>query len=237
MKNRIVFILAVIFGLITAILTYAYLNNLRQTIDNTEYVEIIVAKQAIGEKTVVTANMLEKKIIPAKYKHVNEVVEAREVIGKISLVTFSSGQSIFKNQVVEKGDYKEGLSYMVPEGKRAMAVPVDEVSGVSGLIKPGDRVDIIAVVSIDVNSKSEPYSLVVLQDVEVLAVGNTLSIRTGENAQNSVETKTVTVAVSLEDSLPLQYANQRGTFNLLLRSPIDETKSYPDSFKAEDFLK
>jgi len=127
---------------------------------------------------------------------------------------------------------------MIPSGKRAMSVPVDEVSGVSGLIKPGDRVDVISVISIDLNSNlSKPHSLVVLQDIEVLAIGKALSIITGENAQNPVDAKAVTLAVSLEDSVQLQMANQRGTISLLLRSPIDDSKSYPKPFIAEDFLK
>ena len=238
MKNKVVFILAILFGLTAAILTYTYLSNLKKTIDTTEYVEIVVAKQVIPEKTVITANMLEHRKIPSKYKHSNEVLELREVVGRISLVNFTVGQSIFNNQIVERGDYKEGLAYMIPDGKRAMSVPVDEVSGVSGLIRPGDKVDIISVISIDItDNQSKPHSLAVLQDIEVLAIGKALTIRTGENAQNPVDAKTVTLAVSLEESIQLQMANQRGTINLLLRSPIDDSKFYPKPFIAEDFLK
>ncbi|MDR5658930.1 Flp pilus assembly protein CpaB [Serpentinicella sp. ANB-PHB4] len=236
MKNKVVFLLAIVFGLATALMTFSYLNNLKQSVDNTEYIEIIVAKENIQERTVVTMNMIERKTIPVQYMDSNQITSSKEVVGKITLTTLSKGQSIFQSHIIEKGDYKEGLAYMIPQGKRAMSVPVDEVSGVSGLIKPGNKVDVITTIAIG-EEVQVPHSVVVLQNIEVLAIGRDLNIKVGENAQNPTEARTATLAVTLEESLPLQMATQRGTISLMLRSPIDNTTSDPEPFEINDFLR
>ena len=230
MTNRIVLILSLVLGVITAGLIFGYLETTKKTLDTTTYVEIIVAKEAINPKTTITNNHIEKKKIPSIYKHAREITDAREIVGRVALVSINAGQSIMDNQIVKLGESKEGLSYKIPEGKRAFSVAIDDVIGVAGLIKVGDRVDITTNISIG-DVKSIPYTLVVLQDIEVLAVGKNI-----EDGNTNFEGKTITLAVTLEESLPLKTASQRGSISLLLRSPVDDSQSNPKPFTLEDFL-
>jgi len=234
LRNKLVFLFAIIFGLITAFLVFDYLKDVKQVIDNTEYVEIVVANQNIPEKTTISSEMVSLKKIPVKYKHSKAILNLKEAVGKILLIPITTGESILKNQVISPGDSREGLAYMVPKGKRALTLAVDEVSGVSGFVKQGDRVDVIGTVLIG-DDKPKPYTVVVLQDIEVLAVGKILDVKT-DGKTKPIDVKTVTVAVTLEEARPLMMASQRGAIRLMLRSPIDDSKKDIAPFELEDFL-
>jgi len=231
MRNKLIFILALIFGLIAAYLVYSYLNHLTGSADNGAYTEVVVAAQDIPVNTNITSAMVELKRFPNDYRTNKEIILLKEAVGKVSLIAITKGEVILDNQLIKPGDNKEGLAYTVPQGYRAMSVPVDEVTGVAGMVKRGDRVDIVAVVSMGDNSP-QPRSVVVLQNVAVLAVGTTLSPQADDKA---VQAKTATVAVNLQDALRLKMAVQRGNISLLLRSPADQSATYPAPVGTEVF--
>lgn len=233
MRNKLVIVLALVFGLLTAYLVLNYLQDVKTALDNNEYVEIVIANQDIPANTVISASMLSMKKIPFQYAHSQEITDNSEVIGKILLVPLNAGESIMKNQVISQSDKKKGLAYVIPEGKRALTIPVDEVSGVAGLIKPGDKVDVISTITIGDN-QPKTYTLMVLQNIEVLATGKQIE----ESAENvTAEVNTVTLAVTLAEAKPLMMANQKGVIRLMLRSPIDDSQGYTEPFTMEDFLR
>ncbi len=108
------------------------------------------------------------------------------------------------------------MSVMVPPGKRAMAVGVNEVIGVSGFILPKDRVDVIATRS-DQSSKS---SETILQNIEVLAAGKRLE----QEGKQNVEVPTLTLAVSPPEAERLALALQQGKIHIALRSVMDRDR-------------
>lgn len=57
---------------------------------------------------------------------------------------------------------------LLKPGTQAIAIPVNDVSGVGGLLKPGDEVNVYA--SFDKSDKNEPAALTVLRNVVVIAV-------------------------------------------------------------------
>ncbi|MGI6225732.1 MAG: Flp pilus assembly protein CpaB [Peptococcales bacterium] len=235
MRNKIVIIIALVFGLLTTYLVLSYIQDVEAALDENEYVEIVVANQDILANTQISASMISMKKIPFQYTHALEITDKSEVIGNILTVPINLGESILKNQVIAPGDQKEGLAYLVPKGKRALTIPVDEVSGISGLIKPGDRVDVIGTVAIG-EDNPKTYTLMVLQDIEVLATGKLMDKNSAET-NTQVETKTITLAVTLSEAKPLMMASQRGVIRLMLRSPVDDSTGYTPPFTMEEFLR
>ncbi|KJS21770.1 MAG: hypothetical protein VR72_08935 [Clostridiaceae bacterium BRH_c20a] len=233
MRNKLVIILAIVFGLTTAFMVLNYLQEVKKAMDDNDYVEIAVANQDIPVNTIVSNTMVGMKKIPSQYMHPQEFTDKDQVVGKIALAPIVVGEGFMKNRLLEQGDKKEGLAYLIPKGKRALTIPVDEVSGINGLIKPGDHVDIISTVTIG-ELEQKTYTLIVLQDIEVLAVGK--NIGKSENLANTEETNTATLAVTLAEAKPLMMANQRGVIRLMLRSPIDESKGYSPPFTMEELL-
>jgi DNA-binding NarL/FixJ family response regulator len=122
--------------------------------------------------------------------------------------------------LIKSGERKYGLAYAISNGMRAMAVNVDEASGVAGLIKVGDRVDIIAKLNGEEGSMP-PRTVVVLQGVNVLAIGSSLENAKPDSKEKPL-VKTVTLAVTLEDSLRLKTAVEGGKISLILRAPSDK---------------
>lgn len=234
LKNRRIYVIAIIFGLLTCYFIYDYLTKVEGKITNIQYDKVVVAAGEIKSRTKITGEMLRICEIPQEYIHPNALHEKKEVIGAITTVDLMEGETILQQKIVKQGDVKHGLSFIVPQGKRAVTVPVDDVSGIAGLIRPGDSVDVAAVVDIkDIKTQREiPYSLIVLQNIEVLAVDQNL-----HKGQKSEEAKNVTLAISVKDSIPLLLASQKGVIRLMLRSPIDNSTFVTTPFNPSDFLK
>jgi pilus assembly protein CpaB len=68
-----------------------------------------------------------------------------EIIGNVAAVPIRKGQMIVKNNLLTPGP-DTGISLQVAPSKRAVTITVDEARAVAKLIRPGDRVDIIAAV-------------------------------------------------------------------------------------------
>jgi pilus assembly protein CpaB len=236
LKNKLIIILAIVFGLLTSYLIYDYLIKVEQNMTNVQYGEVVVTAGDITGKTLLTTEMLDIKKIPLEYIHPDAARKKEEVVGTITLAPLTKGEQVLKKKIARQNEVKNGLAYIVPVGKRALTLAVDEVSGIAGLIRPGDHVDVVATVNIPDPSglKETPHSLVVLQDLPVLAVGKTMDDK--GDGKPPVEAKTVTVAVTVEQSRPLVLASQKGAIRLMLRSPVDTGVVTTWPFKAANFL-
>jgi pilus assembly protein CpaB len=236
LKSKYIIFLSLLFGLLTAYLIYDFLVKTEQSMNDTQYGEVVVAAVDVMSKTQVTNEMLQVMKVPVEYIHSLAIREKNEAIGKITNTSIAQGEQILQKKLVELGEVNYGLSYAVPVGKRAVTVAVDDVSGIAGLIKPGDKVDVAAVINLPkVGEQREvPNALVVLQDLQILAVGATMEDRTSK--KEPLDYKNITLAVTVEESRPLILASQKGTIRLMLRSPIDDSTFETTPFMPEDFL-
>ena len=220
MKSKFVLIVAIILGIFASALIYFYLNGITTKLESTKFTEVIVASKDIPKKTVITEMLLSKKKIAIDSKHPLSVSKASALVGKVVLINITAGEEILTNQVINIGDSKEGLSFTIPDGKKAMAVAVDDITGVGGMLLPGDYVDVIATLASSGNNPTN-YTVVILQNTKILAVGSVL-----ENIKNTSDTKppekrTVTLAITMDEALKLKMAIERGSISLMLRSPTD----------------
>ena len=141
MKSRYIVLISIFFGLLTGYFIYDYLVKAEKAINTVQYEDVAVAVQDVPSKSRVTREMVELKKVPVEHIHPQAVHKTEEVIGAITVVPLIKGEQVLKNRIVLPNEVKNGLSYLIPAGKRALTVAVDEVSGISGLIRPGDRVD------------------------------------------------------------------------------------------------
>lgn len=109
------------------------------------------------------------------------------------------------------------LETLVPPGYQAMAVAVDEVSGVGGLLRPGDRVDVTA--SFRRADNDKPAALKLLSSVLVLAVrGVPYSGEAGED-NDPRRNNTVVLSVPEDKVSRLLLASSEGSVRLVAVSP------------------
>jgi pilus assembly protein CpaB len=118
------------------------------------------------------------------------------------------------------------LAAVLEPGTRAASIGVDEVSGVSGLIWPGDRVDVILTQNMDKASSvgMRVVSEAVLQDARVIAVDQDIARAAqtqGPTTSVGHIARTVTLQISPKDSDRLAVARQLGHLSLAVRAMSD----------------
>ncbi|QUM77025.1 Flp pilus assembly protein CpaB [Moritella sp. 24] len=147
---------------------------------------------------------------------------------------FSAGQILSPSDFLkpEQGGF---LSVMLRPNYRAVSVPVDEVTANSGLIGPGDHVDVLLLASKAQELRSRGnetqslYVKTIAQNVRVLAFNDALQLTRYMEKQKSnkgviPDNSTVTLEVSPIQANQITLANQLGTLSMVLRSKNnDET--------------
>lgn len=250
LSNKKIIILALIFGLSTALAVNIYLTKVKAELNNVERSTVVMAKVPIPAKTELKAEMLETRQVPKEFIHPSAVRDPKEALGKITAGEFLAGEQLLASRMVGSKDIGKGLSYVVPKGMRAISVGVNQVTGVSNLVQPGDRVDVVGLMELEAaqtgvppgpngQNKTIPVAKIILQDIQVLAVDQNLDPMgklPESNDKNAQESKTTTLAVKPEDAEKLVLVTERGVIRLILRSPVEEGKYAPKSYAPKDFF-
>lgn len=130
---------------------------------------------------------------------------------RIALKAIGADEPILKSNISGFGE-RAILSRQVSPGMRALAIPVNAVSGVAGFVLPGDRVDILLTRSAG-NGSDSNVTDIILQNITVLGIDQE-SDQTRERAEVA---RTATVEVTPEQAQKLALAQQVGTLSLALR--------------------
>lgn len=142
-----------------------------------------------------------------------------KILGRIAVVRISPGEPVTEDRLSPVGS-AGGLSSVIPEGFQAVTVRVDDVVGVSGFVRPGSLVDVVAIIPPD-KSKQRRKALekIVLQNVKVLASGQTIDKPKNENGVERVTA--VTLQVTAEQAEKLALASIEGKLQLVMRNSAD----------------
>ncbi len=132
-----------------------------------------------------------------------------------------AGCPILEPQLLGKGATEAGAAGSVPKGYRVVPVKVDASTGGGGIIRPGDRVDVIAYIKPDpARTITKSVTTTVLQDVKVFAVNDVWDVGTASE-EKSMTAKTISLLVTPEQAQILTMATELGTIRLVMRSPED----------------
>ncbi len=173
--NRGLLILALAAGLITAILVFVALADSGEKTGTTSSPAAVtsraaVAAQAITAGTEITAEMVEVKEIPDTLLVAGAFADAAPAVGEVARYPIAKGEQLSSAKVGAEPK-SDGLNFVVPKGKRAVAVEVQEVTNVGGLLLTGNRVDVL-IAARPVNELEDDHVTVftILRDIEVLSV-------------------------------------------------------------------
>ena len=97
----------------------------------------------------------------------------RQVIGTVAVVPIRKDEQITRNKIAEP-NIRTGLSPQISPRKRAISIPVNDITGVAKLVKPGDRVDVIAVIDFG-GDKTNKLAKTLMQDAVILATGRRIT--------------------------------------------------------------
>ena len=144
--------------------------------------------------------------------------QVSQVAGRTLLYPVKEGEPLFESQLAPTSVKGGGVSALISPNKRAMAVRVDKVIGVSGYINPGNRVDVLVTVNLPGENRS-PVTKTVLDNVLVLTVGSEIE-KTGKQEKPSA-VDVITLEVTPEQGEKLALAATEGKVVLALRNPTD----------------
>ena len=233
MVNKKLIFLAVFLSLAAAGSVFWYLSSLTNEMDTTVYANTVAAVVDIPKNTVVTGDMVKEVKVPQEYVHPEAVTKVSEAVGRISTGRIYAGEYVISRSLVEQGQTNQGLAYAIPKGKRAVSIAINEVSGVTGLVMPGDKVDIV--VTLDLSGVTQTGYI--LQGIPVLAVGRKLDAQAETWAKREGMESTFTLAVTPKEAQPLVLASERGSIRLLLRPPVDDSKANLMDLRLNDLLR
>jgi pilus assembly protein CpaB len=216
MRNKLIIILAIVFGIIAAVGNFTYMKNVKQTyMSSGNFVQVATAKQKIPARSLLTEEMLEFKDMPVEYVLPGTVMEKKDAVGKMARSDIFPGELIIDKKIAGQKDTDAGLSPKVSPGKRAISVPVNNVTALHGLVRIGDHVDILVTFKGEGEGR-QALTSTVIQDVPVLAINKTI-----ENVESKEELQTVTVMVDPTQAQQIALSIQQGSIQLSMRSPGD----------------
>lgn len=235
MPKRIALITGVVLAVLSIVLVKIYLDQERQkyTVEveriksqtKESRVPVLVANQDIPQGKPLDPSMVAVVNAPSTQVPPQAVTSMNSIAGMVTVTPLSRGEPLtFDRLAPIQQAASTSLALSTPVGKRAITIPVDNLSGLSGLIKPGDYVDVLCITKAPADSegkkKDQEIVFPLFQNVLVLARGQEL---VGEAGQEKRETSapTITLALSSEEASLIAFVLEQGKVRLLLRSPQD----------------
>lgn len=229
-----------VFLIIYFILSAAFSSKKEEQPATAAMVPVIEASRDIGPQTVITEDMVKAVDVSSNLVPSGALTDKNAVVGKKAGTTILSGDVITARKLSQKAG---GFVGLIPEGMRAVSFSVNDVTGVSGFAKPGDKVDILLVTSRE--GVDRITSKILLKDVLILAVNKSSgqpqpqnTDKDGKGTPNGSTTRTstssasigtpsvVTVALTPYDAAKLIASTQIGQLQMLLRPANDEGDHY-----------
>lgn len=232
-----------VFLMIYFILSAAFSSKKEEQAAPAAMVPVIEASRDIEPQTVITEDMVKAVDVSSNLVPSGALTDKNAVVGKKAGTTILSGDVITARKLSQKAG---GFVGLIPDGMRAVSFSVNDVTGVSGFAKPGDKVDILLVTSRE--GVDRITSKILLKDVLILAVNKSSSQpqpqpqNTDKNGkgvpdgsapkQTSSSTASigtpsvVTVALTPYDAAKLIASTQIGQLQMLLRPTNDEGDHY-----------
>jgi pilus assembly protein CpaB len=221
-KSIILVVIAVGCGLVASIGISQVMES-RATSDTpleTEPIYVALDNIPLGEP--LTPQMLKVEEWPKDKIPEGAIRRAEDVEGRRPSVPLFAGEPILKGKLID-GDRRSGVSERIPDGFRVVSVKVNMESAASGLILPGDRVDVLVFVrgggGMD-RDRVKTGTRTILRDVTVFAVNERIDRATDE--EESLDAKTVSLLVKPDQAEKMILAKQLGQIHLSLRKPDDQ---------------
>ncbi len=221
-KSAVKAILFIVVAIVTAGATAVLLTkwiNARTSSASLATTKVVVAAVDLPLGTQLRPENLMVLDWPASARPASSYANPAELVGKVVSAHIYKSEPVLTEKLAGAHE-GAGLASLLPDGKRAISVRVDDVVGVAGFIHPGDFVDVIVTMVNPAVQMPVPVSKIILQNIKVLAVGK--EIDSNERKGDKVLTATVaTLMVDTEEAERLALGASKGQLLLALRSAVD----------------
>ena len=184
---------------------------------------VVVAAADIAEGQVIERPMLTTIQWPVGTVPVGAYGTLDSVLTRVARIPVFKGEAIVPGRLAPTGT-GAGIEVKITPGKRAMGIRVSDVSGVSGLLQPNSRVDVLVAIREEGKNSSKQVAKLFMENMRVLSVGS--EIQRGPDGR-AVNATTASLEVTPEEAERLAIAATQGQIQLVLRGYGD-----PDSVKT-----
>ena len=215
-RSKAVLVVAMVLGLLAALAGYAGLKaTAQQVAQNTskKMVPVVVTATDLTFGAKLDRAQLRVARYPKESVPAGAFSDVDSVVGQTTKIFLAAREPITATKLSSRGG---GLSMLVRHGYRATSLEVNQVSGVSGFVLPGDRVDVLCTVD-GRGADQEAVTRTILQNAEVLASGQ----KTTQLDNKPITVQAVTILVNPTGAEKLALGLHEGKIHLVLRNPED----------------
>ena len=237
-KGILPIVVAFVIALVGSILTYGWMTKQGSTQTvvkvDADAVKIAVAIDDLPwgtelKKEHIIFSPFLKESLPENYFTDPALLEGRIIISPLK-----QREPIIESRLAPTSVTTGGISAVLQPGKRALAVKGDKIIGLSGLIQPGNRVDVLVTWE-DPRNKRE-ITKIVLENIVVLATGTEMQ-KNDKGEENTAPVDVYTLEVTPEEGERLTLAATEGRLQFALRNIIDTETVYTRGVTISDALK
>lgn len=195
---------------------------------------VVMAAADIAEGAALTPALLSVTQLPVAAIPAGAFTSPDSLAGRVARVTIFKGEAIVPGRLAPEGT-SAGIEVKITPGKRAMAVRIDDVAGLSGLIQPNSRVDVMVTIQ-DQGENAEGsgrVSKLFMSNMRVLSVGQQFDRGADGRA---VGAGTATLEVTPEEAERLAVAGREGSIQLVLRGYGDPDSVATGGARPDDVL-
>ena len=198
---------------------------------------VVIATKDINEMETIDESMLQITERPVDFIEPNAIADPEIAVGQVALAPIKKEEQVLESKIMAPGPVT-GLSLQIAPTKRALSIPIDEMRGVAKLLKPGDRIDIIAALDVGKGANQHREIKTLLEDINILATGKRivnelprLFEKVGKdeyikNLRGDTSFSNITVEVTPKQAQNLIYilSTSPGSIFMTLRHPSDRAK-------------
>lgn len=235
--------LAIVFAVLAGLGTIVYLRVLEHRLAERlkpapqAMTSVVVAAENLSAGTIVNSDSMAIRRVPTEYVNSDAITPAEfdSVTGAVLVKPLGKGKILSEDYFDLK--IPKDFSGTIKVGHRAMTIQVDEVDSISGMVRPGNFIDLYTRLASNTfpsqgadggqNPRGKDLVIPVLEDVLVLATDHRAARpNEDEYKQYADEDRhrtynTLTLEVTPKEAALLSIAESRGTLIATLRNPGD----------------
>ncbi len=212
--------LSLLLALVAGVLIFNWTSSVNGKVavqKAADTIPVVVAKVDMKRGVKLTEEMIEVRNYTIASRPSGAFSDPAKLAGRVLSVNVGTNEAVTAMKLADESVLGGGVSALIEPGKRAMAVKGNAVMGLSGFVRPGDRVDVM--VSMTVGQKENPVTKLVLEQIKIIATGTQLQAPDEEGQVASVDVYTLELTPKQSELLAL--AASQGTLHFALRNEQD----------------
>jgi pilus assembly protein CpaB len=187
-----------------------------------EMQSIFVAAKDISPGDRLTAAEVKLESWPKDKVPAGALSKTEDIDGVRAKYKVFEGEPIIEKKLLAKGATMND-DVVIPAGYRVVPIKVDDVSGGPGLIKPGDRVDVLVHLKRNSQEIRETATRTLLENIKVFAVNDVVTNEPDKDGKTTkkLAAQTISLLATPAEAAKITLATQIGSVRLVMR-PLDE---------------